>query len=93
MYDELNSSSITSVRDALSENISFVTNQQMDAVTRPEYVFRIIERAAPPDLRTFPKRTYLTSVSLIFGLFISLFIAYVLERFKNFSLDDFISDK
>ena len=85
LYEELNKSSIKSVKDALSENISVITNKQMDAVTRPDYVFRIIERAAPPDLRTFPKRTYLTIISLICGFLLSLILAYIIERFKNFS--------
>lgn len=55
----------------------------MMAEVKENFAFKVIDPPLTPDKKIKPKRTMMVMIAFICALFIGLFLAFVLERFKN----------
>jgi uncharacterized protein involved in exopolysaccharide biosynthesis len=67
---ELSTTQLVETRQAISRLMEVQINQKMVASVTPEYAFRTVDRALPPDVddRVSPKRLLIVAVGAVLGL-------------------------
>jgi capsular polysaccharide biosynthesis protein len=77
---ELAKTGVVEIRQAIFRLIEQQVNNAMLANVQREYAFRVLDPAVPAEIRASPKRTVMTILGAIVGLFIGLI--YVVARFR-----------
>jgi uncharacterized protein involved in exopolysaccharide biosynthesis len=79
---ELLATTVVETRQAISRLIDGQVKQRMVANVTPEYVFRVVDQALPPDADdpTWPNRPLLFALGPLIGLTIGALLALVLEK-------------
>ena len=70
---ELAGTNEVSLRQSISQLIESQVNTAMLANVQRQYAFRIIDRAVPPEIRAFPRRTLFVVVGTLAGLLLAFF--------------------
>jgi uncharacterized protein involved in exopolysaccharide biosynthesis len=74
LQEQLKSTSLLEVREAIARVVEDQINAMMLAQAQHEYAFRVIDPAVPPKERSWPKRTLIVVASTVFGGFIGVFL-------------------
>ena len=83
LKEQINSTSLTELQAVFFELIQSQTETIMLAQVRPEYVFKTIDPAIPPEIRTSPNRTQITLVGTTLGLLSAILISIVLAYLRE----------
>jgi len=74
---------VTGLRDTIYSVIEGQLKKIMLANARPEYAFRVIDKAVVPEERSQPKRALIVLLSLVLGGILGAFIALVQETYRG----------
>jgi uncharacterized protein involved in exopolysaccharide biosynthesis len=83
LRDQLAKTESVSLQQAIARLLENEMQKVMMAQGTDEYAFRIIDEAQPPARRARPKRTIITVLAFVTGLFISTFAAVILTPLRG----------
>ena len=77
LRDELKAAEIVELQKSISSLIEAQINRRMLANTRPDYVFKVIDRARPADADrpAFPRKIVFVALGMLLGLAFGVFVA------------------
>ena len=74
---------VQAVRTAIYRLVEDQLKRVMLANSRPEYAFKVVDRAAVPEDRSHPRRALIVVFSLIFGGILGTFVALAVDMYKG----------
>jgi uncharacterized protein involved in exopolysaccharide biosynthesis len=83
LHEQFAQTKEVAIQIALSNLIERETKKLMLANARSEYVFRIVDPAATPEVRHSPKRTLLVLSGFVLGFFVGALIAFGRDAFRR----------
>jgi uncharacterized protein involved in exopolysaccharide biosynthesis len=83
LHEQFAQTKEVAIQIALSNLIERETKKLMLANARTEYVFRIVDPAATPEVRHSPKRTLLVLSGFALGFFVGVLIAFGRDAFRR----------
>ncbi|ORJ58778.1 GNVR domain-containing protein [Geothermobacter hydrogeniphilus] len=83
LQDELQRVVTVEQRQALFSLISQEQQKAMLANTQEEFVFRVLDKASPPDKKAKPKRALIVVIASLLGGFLGLLFLFVREGLKQ----------
>lgn len=82
LKEQLNRTSLAQMKTVFFELIEEQTKTIMFAEVREEYVFKTVDKAIVPELKSSPARAIIVVLGAILGCFISLLVLILLSIFK-----------
>jgi uncharacterized protein involved in exopolysaccharide biosynthesis len=83
LHEQFAQTKEVAIQIALSNLIERETKKLMLANARSEYVFRIVDPAATPEVRHSPKRTLLVLSGFALGFFVGVLLAFGRDAFRR----------
>lgn len=80
---EAEKATVSSLREAISKVIEGQLKKIMLASARPEYAFKVIDKAVVPEERSYPKRALIAILAFMLGGALGVFVALAWEAYSG----------
>ena len=85
LREQIKNTKVEDIKQLFYRMIESQTSKAMLAEVRPEYAFRVIDPPVAPELKHYPKRAFITLLSIVYSL-VGIIILCVLLYLNNIRL-------
>lgn len=82
LNEQANRTNVAEIKNVISELIKSDIQTLTLSSSTDEYIFKTIDKAIVPEFKFAPKRAYICIAITLFGGFLSLILAFILEYFR-----------